>query len=440
MENNGFDDSGLVKNPLARGLLSFSWISFLFISFGGLKSFAFRTGFDGVSDVAEIGWTSQIIIVGLGCLVILVTILYMYGDFGKVRRILPFPIFLVFVWCVLTLFGSSVPFIGLRRLILTMLVALSVFSVVQGLGPWSALRLFALCIAILTVVSVLACLTLPSAVHPPTEHNVNLIGAWRGIFFHKNHAGLAAALCVLFSFFFWRMKQGQVWLAVAIAGIILLVMSRSKTSLILCLPSLLSGVYLGKLKGARRDIRAIVTLFTAIGLITIITMTLIIAGDKISAILDDPTAFTGRMTLWKSLWSTIVENPFMGVGYGSIYKTGIRTVIYNPTVTWLSYSVHGHNGYLDVLASTGIIGCFLTVFAFLITPFLQITRWAHSSFQIMAELMYAILAFLIFHELLETSLLDRTRSAWIAFLFVYAVAEAILIYSKRGLHKNGKTP
>ena len=130
----------------------------------------------------------------------------------------------------------------------------------------------------------------------------------------------------------------------------------------------------------------------------------------------------------------------MGVGYGSIYKTGIRTVIYNPTVTWLSYSVHGHNGYLDVLASTGIIGCFLTVFAFLITPFLQITRWAHSSFQIMAELMYAILAFLIFHELLETSLLDRTRSAWIAFLFVYAVAEAILIYSKRGLHKNGKTP
>jgi O-antigen ligase len=431
MANSDIFDSGIVKSRLARFLLLCTWISFLFVAIVGLKPFASRMGIDHLADTTGIDWTRQLAQVGLALSIALVTFFRSADDLRKLPQLIPWPIILVLAWCGLTLFWSPVPFIAFRRLGLTSLVIFAIFAAVQGLGPWPALRLFGFCIAALVFVSVLASPVVPNAVHLPGEQDVKIIGAWRGIFYHKNHSGLIAALCVIISFFLWRMGQGRGWLVAMVPGITLLVMSRSKTSLILCLPALITGLYLGRLKAARRGLRALFTLLTGVMLISIFTLMLFAMSDRIAVLLDDPTAFTGRMTIWKNLWSMIVKSPFGGVGFGSIYHTGIRTTINNPAVAWLSLNTHGHNGYLDIMASTGITGCILALFAFLVNPLLQITRSELIYPQVTAGLLYAILSFLIFHELLETSLLERARPAWVALLVVCAIAQAISRKSTR---------
>jgi exopolysaccharide production protein ExoQ len=432
MENKEFIDYGIVKSRPARWFLSVTWIAFLFVVIVGLKPFATRSGIDDLAENTGIYWARQLVEVGLALAVALTTFFRSGDELRKLPFPVPWPILLVITWCGLSLLGSPVPLIGFRRLALTALVIFTIFTVVEGLGHWYSLRLFGLCLALMVIVSVAAGPIVPNAVHLSAESDVKLVGAWRGIFYHKNHAGLVAALCIITSFFLWRMGQGRAWIVGVVFGIILLVMSRSKTSLILCIPALIAGLYLGKLKAARQKFRAILMLLTGVLLILILATILIAMGDKIMALLDDPTAFTGRMTIWRVLWEVISEHPFSGIGYASIYDTGIRPSTMSSSVAWLSTNAHGHNGYLDIMASTGIIGCIMAIFAFIISPFLQITRSEFSRPQVTAGLLYATLCFVTFHNLFETSLLERVRPAWVAQLMVCAIALAISRNSKRG--------
>ena len=427
MVNNDFGDYGIVRSRLWRFFLGFAWIAFLYVAAVGLEPFAPRHIIDYMVDTDTSGsdWTRQFIIVGLAMSIVLITFFRSSDNLRKLPQITTWPILILFAWCGLTLFWSPVPLIGLRRLALTTIVTFSVFAVIQGLGPSLALRLFAFCLAALVILSLAAVPFVSNAVHLPGESDVNLVGAWRGIFYHKNHSGLASALCVITSFFLWRMGKGHTWLAAMAAGMILLVMSRSKTSLILCIPSIIAGIYLGRLKAARQGFRALLILLTGIMLISIFTLLLFTMSERIIELFEDPTAFTGRMTIWKALWRVIVENPFGGIGFGSIYHTGIRNSFIKPSFAWLSLNAHGHNGYLDIMASTGLTGCILAIIAFVVNPFLQIMRSELVRPQVTAGLLYAIFSFTIFHDLLETSLLERARPAWVALLVVCAVARVI---------------
>ena len=431
MENDYFADTGIVKNRVHRYILSFAWIAFLYVSMVGLKPFAPRIGIDIRVDTSEVDWTLQFTQVALASIIILVTYLRNSYCLQKLPNIAHWHILIVLTWCGITLFWSPVPLIGFRRLALTSLFIFAVFSVVQGLGAWHALHLFALCIAILVVVSVVAGPVIPNAIHHTGERDINIIGAWRGIFYHKNHSGLVAALCVISSFFMWRMRQGHSWLIAFTAGIILLILSRSKTSIILCFPALISGLYLGKLKTAGRELFILFMIFTTIGFVSFFSILLFTMGDKITIVLNDPTAFTGRMTIWKALWEVILNNPFSGVGFGSLYHTGIHTANINSAIALISQNNHGHNGYLDIMASTGVTGCLLALFAFVIKPYLMITNSEFKSPWTMAPLLYGILIFLILHEMLETSMLDRGRPAWVALLLVCAISHAFSRRSKK---------
>jgi O-antigen ligase len=69
--------------------------------------------------------------------------------------------------------------------------------------------------------------------------------------------------------------------------------------------------------------------------------------------------FTDRLDLWQFLAEEISKRPWLGAGYGSFWaiNAAVQPSLQRPT--WFSlYAIinEGHDGYLDLLATGGIIG------------------------------------------------------------------------------------
>jgi O-antigen ligase len=80
---------------------------------------------------------------------------------------------------------------------------------------------------------------------------------------------------------------------------------------------------------------------------------------------DNIRELSGREPLWDDLWKQVPDTLFLGHGYGAFWTSETLNRIY-ASIGWPA--VNAHNGYLDELLGTGLIG--LTLFAaFLIRSF-----------------------------------------------------------------------
>jgi exopolysaccharide production protein ExoQ len=421
-----YSSSGVQRQP-RQFLLSLAFIVFLFVIFVGLTPFAEHTEIDDLAETGEGDIVRQLIFIGLALLVSYLLFLSRKNSLRALRRLIPSPILLVLAWCALTLLWSPVPLIGLRRLGLTALLIFTTFAFLQGLGPWRALQLLAFSLAAFVIASLISGPLVPAAVHLSGERDASIVGAWRGIFFHKNHAGMTAAISIIVSLYLWRVERRKVWLLAVIAGAALLFLSKSKTSLGLLIPSIIVGFYFEQYKKSGSNKRLLILLpyfllvFSAIALLPL--------NDQIGEIFEDPDAFTGRVAIWGVLIMVIEDYFIEGVGFNSLYQVGEDTPFLNYASGWVSVLPHGHNGYLDILATTGIIGFSFFMFAFLIRPLHQIShsRHIHPKF---AALLFSIISFVILHNFLESSLLNKERALWITLLIVCAIAQNITYKAK----------
>jgi O-antigen ligase len=69
--------------------------------------------------------------------------------------------------------------------------------------------------------------------------------------------------------------------------------------------------------------------------------------------IDDLLSLDGRVPLWQALWTYFYEHPFIGHGFGAFWNPDRLDEIYRA-VTWPA--VVAHNGFLDELLGTGVIG------------------------------------------------------------------------------------
>mgnify|MGYP001101002948 CR=1 FL=1 len=78
-----------------------------------------------------------------------------------------------------------------------------------------------------------------------------------------------------------------------------------------------------------------------------------------------------------------------------------------------------HNGYLQILATTGGIGLLLALLAMVVGPLCRF--WplepARTGFK---ALLFAIFVFVLLHNFLETDFLESDNSLWFAFLVMLA--------------------
>jgi O-antigen ligase len=87
---------------------------------------------------------------------------------------------------------------------------------------------------------------------------------------------------------------------------------------------------------------------------------------------------------------------------------------------WLLTVAHSHNGYLEVLVTTGFVGLSLCVVAFLFVPLRRLLRSNIPN----GALIFSVLVYCVALNLTETALLERDRPEWVVLLLAVALVHS----------------
>ncbi|MEI9931230.1 MAG: O-antigen ligase, partial [Rhizomicrobium sp.] len=322
-------------------------------------------------------------------------------------------------WCLLSALWAEAQDVAVRRAVLAIVLTFSVMLLVDTLGVERSLStLRAVMIGVL-VVNWISIFAVHQSIHLPGEQDADLIGDWRGLYFHKNIAGAVCALsAMVFIFSAFRSRPWQN-IALALAAMGFLVMTRSKSSLGLLPIAVVMG--LAYRVAWRRNIdRLIFGTVMSFGALALVTVTLA-SMASISQALDDPTGFTGRSAIWAAELAFIRDHPFLGYGFGTFADSGSLSPLHNYVAgTWVEFVAHGHNGYLQLLVTIGGIGFALAVMGFIFIPAVQFWRRDGSDLSLKAMLL-AIFVFIVLHNIMESDFLENDSPAWVTFLMMLAM-------------------
>ncbi|MBC7852902.1 MAG: O-antigen ligase family protein [Pirellulaceae bacterium] len=157
-------------------------------------------------------------------------------------------------------------------------------------------------------------------------------------------------------------KWGK-WLYAAMAiGLVFVVLTRSRTNLA---GALLALTLVAALRSSFKSKLIGVYLAVLAGL-TGIFLLMLSGKDPFTQLFeaamlgreDDVASLSGRGFIWPICWEFIGQRPWLGYGYGSFW-TPLRIEQFLEELQFSMFEAH--NGYLELLLGTGIIGCGLYV-------------------------------------------------------------------------------
>lgn len=318
---------------------------------------------------------------------------------------------------------SYAPEMTLRRLIYLLSSTLFGVYLAARYGSRERLRLLAWAFGIAAVLSLAFALLLPSygimgVGHIETAEHVKHLGAWRGVFMHKNILGRMMVFGGLIFFLVARSSRRNSWIAWTGLSlcVALALASTSKSALVVLLVGLSLWLFY----------RALQWSYTAWGLpcfIAIlalgggITALLALNVETILMTMGRDLTFSGRTELWAALLDKFWERPWLGYGYGGFWLNSGGA----STDVWMAIGdkvPHGHNGFLDLAVDLGLLGCVAFTLSFVVVGVRAITLVRRSQ---SAERFFP-LAYLIFFGLInfpESALLRPDSSLfWLLYVAV----------------------
>ncbi|MBB3997905.1 O-antigen ligase [Aureimonas pseudogalii] len=310
---------------------------------------------------------------------------------------------------------ASAPDIALRRLVLqTVVISITVCSIFLTANRERILNGMVLLASAIVVVNLLFV-----AAFPPGR-----LG-YLGIYSNKNILGLVGSLCFLFLAYgaLVRQRLSRVaFLGLAVLALLLVALSQSKTSLGFVLIAPIMAASLLWLQGLLRIHMLALVLAVVFAGSTLAGLFSQISGmgfDDLSlALLGDDT-FTGRTQIWSFVLGVYERSPYVGTGYASFWGTGINSVAFLEAPGFIVGLLQAHNGYLDVLLETGLLG-----FAVLVAMILASLNHANPSPGTPREVRWlalSIMLFVVFHNLLESSWFRAFSAQWLAFVVATAL-------------------
>jgi O-antigen ligase len=289
---------------------------------------------------------------------------------------------------------------------------------VNTLGTDRSLRILRLVLALVLIVNWISIPILPQAVHLPNETDPSIIGDWRGLYFHKNITGAVCAISAMLFLYYAIRDKSRVDLALLVAALGFLVMTRSKSSMGL-LPLAIGAGAIYFWAWRRAMDRAIVSV-AAILLIVLVGAIAALNYSTISHILSDPQEFTGRAAIWQAEIAFIRDHALLGSGFGSFADTGALSPLHAYVgASWVDTISHGHNGYLQLIVTTGLGGFALLMIAVVITPAIAFWRMDGMD-QLLKSLLFGFFIFFLFHNLTESDFLESDGASWVIFLMMLA--------------------
>jgi O-antigen ligase len=419
MANDAFALTGVSRGALERQLLpSVAFVGLLLLVFVGLDAFSPPmpvSQFGGVTETSRGDALRQILYLSVFGLIVL----------GAVQRLglaairaIPIVLGLLLVWCVASAFWAAEPGIVLRRAGLEVILVLSILLSVDTIGAERAFRLWRVVLAVILAVNWISIPLIAVAKHLPGEIDPALVGNWRGLYGHKNIAGAVCAITALLFLFSRNGKYNWIGIAVALAAIAFLVMTRSKTSLGL-LPLALAAGAIYQLNWRDSLSRAIVTAAALLLLAGLILFVILDAG-AIAHMLEDPAEFTGRAAIWAAELHYIQDHPLLGAGFGTFADNGGQSPLHGYiNGSWVEAVSHGHNGYLQLWVTVGGVGFVLALGALILVPLLSFwdLNFDGSAFK---PLLFGMFVFLVLHNVMESDFLEGDGVTWAAFLLMLA--------------------
>jgi exopolysaccharide production protein ExoQ len=405
---------------LAPWLAETAFLALLLMVFIGIAPFATRdpatlaigeSGFAGAGDALR---------QGLYLLVLLVTAGAAFEMRGLAAfRAVPVTLALLLGWCLLSAAWAPAEGVALRRAGLEVVVVLSAMLGVESIGVERALALLRGVLIAVLAINIVSIPLMHNAIHLPGESDPSLVGDWRGLYFHKNIAGAVSAMsAIVFFFFAVETKRGIDW-ALFAAAIAFTVMTHSKSSIgLLPVALILAGVY--RLTWRRGVDRAIVLL--SLALVGVVAVTaLVMDSAAITRMLEDPTQFTGRTAIWQAEIAFMRDHLLLGSGFGSFADTGALSPLHGYVAeSWVQTEAHGHNAYLQLLVTVGGVGFVLAMIAFVWQPLAAFFRARREDLPLYTML-FALFAFMVLHNFLESDFLEGDGPAWVVFLLMLAM-------------------
>jgi O-antigen ligase len=215
----------------------------------------------------------------------------------------------------------------------------------------TALRLFGGVWLALMAASFLTALVFPGFgimqdIHP---------GAWSGAWAEKNQlGGHAARAAFLFAFLAWRDDSfRKTWSVALVLSLVLVVLSASATAV------LASALALGVLVAAWWMLKgrtwSLALAWIGASVIGSTLLVYVLAPDMLLGAIGREPTLTGRTGIWAELGTAISEKPALGYGYLAFWgpDSDLRYWL-QQAVEWKAAS--GHNGWLDLAVSLGLVG------------------------------------------------------------------------------------
>lgn len=382
--------------PVRQGLMQAGF--FLLVMFSLLSPLMILSDLPGLGRGSPV---RQVAHVGIFLLLLVAA-----RPIAEPRRLLPvpWPILVALGWCWLSLAWSISRSDSFSLLALTTIFLWGVFLCVAELRLEQILLLVRAALVLMLVLN-FAVLALDPvfAIHQGNDMvEDKLAGDWRGIMMHKNFAGALMAMVILFFTFHASNIRMIFRVAVIAAATVFLAGTTSKTSVGMAIVALAVGLLLRHYKSRYRPF-AVLALMIAGSAAVVLNF---VYHNPFKRQWSNPDAFTGRTQIWDMLIRYWQDHPWLGSGYGAFWNIGGDSPVYEYASNWVTRMGTGHNGYLDLLAQTGVIGVILIVGAVVILPLYGLLFTNRNRGERLA-LLGSVLVFCIGHNFTETSVFDR---------------------------------
>lgn len=332
----------------------------------------------------------------------------------KFLRILPglFIVGALILLCFVSKFWSIEPGTTLRR---TIAVAFtSLFGLYIGAryrGP-QLTQLLGITFVVLGVGASIACVLTPGfGVH----QGVNA-GMWKGLWYEKNQ--MAAMMTIGFiacaTSAYQVPARRRMWIAFAVLMFFLVLMTRSKTSLLACM--LAAGAFPVFLALRRGGVMSIVFVWLSASVALMGSAVYMMAPELIFKALGKDPTLTGRTEIWASLGRLSDKRPWLGYGYKAFWTLdSVPAAVVRAETQWEVPSAH--NGWLDLLIQLGWVGVVLFGAVLIACYFCALFRYDRVKDGFFSVLMLLLFSFLIMSE---SFILSQNSLIWA--LFVCAMA------------------
>jgi exopolysaccharide production protein ExoQ len=277
----------------------------------------------------------------------------------------------------------------------------------------TAIKLLAWSLGLAALFSLAAGVAWPSVGLAQGTH----LGAWTGIFRHKNVLGRAMVLGVA-AFLYLLLVQRRRWIPAGglLLCALLVALSTSKTAAVVGAGIILATPLYNALRSPRAGAWVTALIATVVGGSTVLLIAMH-QEDFFSKVGRDAT-LTGRTDLWEAARIMIAERPLLGYGYGGFWSDrSDHAFALFEMVRW--QPPHAHNGFLDLGLDLGLVGIGLFALSFVLVFGRALVALSGES---RSEALWVVifLTFLLLYNMTENTLLRQGTVFWALYIVTAA--------------------